>query len=125
MKELLCEYSSNEIPIMIIANKCDRNEHKNRDDLLKEVKYYFGEELNILGKEFLFDKTSVREKTSASLNKILEEIKGLKELTSPSNQFKSMTQYAMRLYSFEIPSYNSREQIEGLTSEEITPFLCL
>ncbi|CAG8832378.1 13045_t:CDS:2, partial [Cetraspora pellucida] len=106
MKELLCEYSSNEIPIMIIANKCDKNEHKNRDDLLKEIKYYFGEELNILGKEFLFDKTSDMEKTSASLNKILEEcinrfsefreIKGLKELTSPSNQFKSMTQYAMR-----------------------------
>ncbi|CAG8746376.1 7547_t:CDS:2, partial [Racocetra fulgida] len=36
IKELSCEYSK--IPIMIIANNCDKNE----DDLLKEVKNYFG-----------------------------------------------------------------------------------
>ncbi|CAG8778252.1 7469_t:CDS:1, partial [Gigaspora rosea] len=45
-------------------------------------------------------------------------IKDLRELTSPSSQFKSMIEYATRFYSFEIPKkviYNSREQIEGLT----------
>ncbi|CAG8666556.1 2975_t:CDS:2, partial [Cetraspora pellucida] len=114
MKELSREYISSKIPIMIIANKCDKNKHENRDDLLKEVKNYFGE-------EYLFDKTSIKEKTSDKLNKILEE------LTSPSNQFKFMMEYATRLYSFEIPKkviYNG-EQIEGLTSEDIKSFLWL
>ncbi|CAG8804727.1 33854_t:CDS:2, partial [Racocetra persica] len=65
MKEISHEYISSKIPIMIIANKCDINKHENRDDLLKEVKNYFGEEC-------LFDKTSIKEKTSDKLNKILE-----------------------------------------------------
>ncbi|CAG8442626.1 23950_t:CDS:2, partial [Gigaspora rosea] len=72
IKELAYEYSKNKIPMMIIANKCDKNNNKNRDTLLNEVKKYFGKELNILGEKFLFEKTSADEKTIYKLNKLLE-----------------------------------------------------
>ncbi|RIB09551.1 P-loop containing nucleoside triphosphate hydrolase protein [Gigaspora rosea] len=137
IKELSREYSRNEIPIMIVANKCDLNEHKNRDDLLKEVKNYFGEELNILGEEVLFDKTSEKEKTSASLNKILKkcisrllDFKGtndLNKLTSPNSQFKSVMKHATQLYLYEVPKkvIGERQQIEEILHDGIKAFLSL
>ncbi|CAG8799907.1 1195_t:CDS:2, partial [Racocetra persica] len=137
IKELSREYNSNEIPIMIIANKCDKNEHRNRDDLLKEVKNYFGEELNILGEEFLFDKTSEKQKTSTSLNKILKEcisrfldFKGtndLKKLTSPNSQFESIMKHATQLYLYKVPKkvIDGRQQIEEILRYGIKAFLSL
>ncbi|KAF0525240.1 ras-related protein RABD1-like [Gigaspora margarita] len=137
IKELSREYSRNEIPIMIVANKCDKNEHKNRDDLLKEVKNYFGEELNILGEEFLFDKTSEKEKTNASLNKILKKcifrlldfkgINDLNKLTSPNNHFKSVMNHATQLYLYEVSKkvIGGRQQIEEILLDGIETFLSL
>ncbi|RIB25121.1 P-loop containing nucleoside triphosphate hydrolase protein [Gigaspora rosea] len=129
INEVLCDYSKHatyKIPMMIIANKCNGNTNEIRADLLQKIK-------TSVGKEFLFDVASINEETS-DINKILEEcihrfsdfreIKNLKELTFPSNQFKSITnEYATRLYSFEI--LNKRKQIEELTSEEIISFLSL
>ncbi|CAG8809876.1 16215_t:CDS:2, partial [Racocetra persica] len=99
-------YINNKIPIMIIANKCDKYENKNREDLLKE-KQYFGE-------KFLFNTTSFEEKTSTSLDKILEEINDLNELAPPNNQFKSIMEHATQLYLCEIPKviYGRQQQVE-------------
>ncbi|CAG8559745.1 13872_t:CDS:2, partial [Cetraspora pellucida] len=131
IKELSSEYNSNKIPIMIIANKCDNNKHKNSVDFLKDIKDYFGEELNILGEEFLFDKTSIKDKTSASLDKILKECasrlldfketKELNELTSPSNQFKSIMKHTTQLYLYEVPKkvIGGRQQIEEILHDGI------
>ncbi|CAG8732934.1 24917_t:CDS:2, partial [Dentiscutata erythropus] len=57
-------YVANEIPIMIVANNWDKNK-KSRDDLLKEVK-------NFVGEEFLCTITSKEEKISPGLEEILK-----------------------------------------------------
>ncbi|CAG8676578.1 22988_t:CDS:2, partial [Gigaspora rosea] len=112
IKELSREYvntdSNNVInnnPIMVIANKWDKNKQKSRDDLLNEVN-------NFVGEEFLCDITSIEEETSTSLEGIIKkcisrlldfrEINDLNELTSSSNQFKPMMKHATQLYFYGI-----------------------
>ncbi|KAF0457823.1 hypothetical protein F8M41_001106 [Gigaspora margarita] len=117
------DYLTNKIPIMIIANKWDKYKQKSRDDLLKEIK-------NFVGEEFLFNVTSKDEKTSASIEEILKkcisklldfkEINNLNELTSPNNQFKPMMKHAIQLYLYGIPKKiidNRLKQLEVLNEE--------
>ncbi|CAG8522372.1 1317_t:CDS:2, partial [Racocetra fulgida] len=115
------------IPTMIVANNRNYNANNNEADLLHEIKPSIGEcNVNFKNKANFLLGISIRAYIiylSCNL-----EIKVLSELTSPSNQFKSMIEYTARLYSLEIPKKvisNSQEQIEGLTSEEINSFLRL
>ncbi|CAG8579545.1 2260_t:CDS:2, partial [Racocetra persica] len=117
-------YVTDKIPIMIIANKWDENEHKNEDDLLKEIK-------NSVGEEFLCNITSTEEKISkisSSFEEILKkcksrlldfrEVNDLHILTSPSNQFNLMMKRATQLYG--IPKKvidDRRKQLEILNEE--------
>ncbi|CAG8651100.1 5174_t:CDS:2, partial [Dentiscutata heterogama] len=87
---------------------------KIKELLLDECSSYFKEK-NYFGEEFLFNETSIEEKTSASLNKILEETNDLNELTSPKNkQFKFIMEHATKLYLYEIPKviYGRQQQVE-------------
>ncbi|KAF0499956.1 small GTPase [Gigaspora margarita] len=139
IKELSREYVNtdcnnviNNFPIMIIANQWDENKQKNRDDLLNEVN-------NFVGEEFLCDITSIEEKTSTSLEKIIKkcisrlldfrEINDLNVLISSSNQFKPMMKHATQLYFYGvIPKKvidDRRKEILNEEMDEIKSFLLL
>ncbi|CAG8833475.1 14484_t:CDS:2, partial [Cetraspora pellucida] len=118
-------YVTNEIPIMIIANKwdiLDINKQKSEKDLLEEVK----NSVDISGEEFLCNITSINEKTSTNIEEILKKcisrLLDLKDINNLNelNKFKPMMKHVTRLYLYEIPQKiinSGRKQLKVLNEE--------